>query len=219
MRKGMKTVKEGFDLLDLKGVDRSVQHLFSDVWKEDEFGRLKAAYLDAKGEKVDEEILYVSGLKFSAQGILHFSTADPSLVKTVFISDAMANLVFFAKAYHRRLWLDYAAFISTGCLPEKWLFLETIKEYPASSKCYSLFGNSILGRIRDCKIQHWIRGQDCQYHIQGKMVIANYQNREFKMPVDEFSLRNHLRQLSIRQSLSTFKPRKIGLENYWEFNP
>lgn len=213
----MKTVKEGFDLLDFKGVDRSVQHLFSDVWTEDEYGRLKAGYLDANEEKVDEEILYVSGLKYSAQGILHFSTADPTMVKTVFISDALANLVFFAKVYHKRLRLDYAAFIATGCLPDKWLFLETIQKYPATSKCYSLFGNSILGRIRDCKVQHWIRGQDCQYHILGEMVIAKYQNREYKMPVLEFSLRNHLRQLSIRQCLSTFKPRKIRIENYWEY--
>ncbi|ERM83034.1 hypothetical protein P872_06055 [Rhodonellum psychrophilum GCM71 = DSM 17998] len=214
----MKTVKEGFDLLDFKGVDREVQHLFSNVWTEDEFGRLKADYLDAKGEKVDEEILYVSGLKFSAQGILHFATADPSMVKTVLISDAVANLVFFAKAFHQRLRLDYCSFIATGCLPDKNMFLKTLNHYPFANKFHSIFGNSLFGKVRDCKIQHWIQGKDCSFRIDGEKVIAQYLNREYSLPIKEFSLRNHLRQLSVRQSLSTYKPGKSSLENYWEIN-
>ncbi len=69
----MTAFKEGFDLLDSKGVDRKVQHLFFECAREDSLGRLSADYFDFKDRKVDQELVSVSKIRFPSEGILHFS--------------------------------------------------------------------------------------------------------------------------------------------------
>src|SRR5690606_41864314 len=119
----MKADKEGFDLLNIKGVDRKVQHLFSDVLQEDDHGRLWANYNDGSGNIVDQEVISLSKLKFSSCGILHFSTANPLSAKTLYISDSIANLIFFAQSYASRFSWDYVAFIVSGAKLERILFM------------------------------------------------------------------------------------------------
>src|SRR5690554_1270854 len=102
--------KEGFELLDIKGVDRKVQHLFSDVLQEDDQGRLWANYSDGTGHIVDQEVLSISKVKLSSGGILHFSPAHPLSARTLYISDSVANMIFFVQSYAKRFCWDYAAF-------------------------------------------------------------------------------------------------------------
>lgn len=203
----MMAVKEGFDLLDIKGVDRRIQHLFSKVLREDTLGRLWVNYYDGNGKIIDQEVLSLSKLKVSSGGILHFSTAHPLSVKNLYISDSVASLIFFTQNYASRFTWDYAAFIATGAKIERNQFMKTVQKFPFVKKHYAIYGHSLIGRIRDCKIQHWLNGEDCSFRIDGDMVVANFQGKYFLLPVSEFSLRNHLRQLLVRQTLFTYKPR------------
>lgn len=211
----MEIIKESYDLLDLKGVDRKVQHLFSKVFQEDDVGRLYANYYDGQGAIVDREVLSVSRLKFSSGGIADFSTVNPPFVRSLFISDSFTNLMFFVKGYHNNFNLEYSAFMATGAGLDKGLFLETIQKYPAVKKFYSIYGNSIFGKIKDCKVQHWIHGKDCLFRIEGDVVVSLFGSQEFKMEATKLTLRDHLRQLSVRQTLNTKKPKNKSIENFY----
>jgi hypothetical protein len=211
----MMAAKEGFELLDIKGVDRKVQHLFSDVLHEDKPGRLWVNYNDGKGNVVDQEVISLSKLKFSSGGILHFSPANLLSVRASYISDSVANLIFFVQSYASRFSWDYAAFIATGAKMEQSLFMEAVGKYPYVKKHYAVFGNSLIGRVRDCKVQHWLKGEDCSIRVDGEMVVAKYRGKDFSIPVGGFSLRNHLRNVGIRQTLKTLKPKNNNLENFY----
>lgn len=211
-------VKEGFELLDIKGVDRKVQHLFSDVLYEDKLGRLWVGYKDGDGKIIDQEILSLSKLKLSSGGILHFSTAHPLSVRTLYISDSVANLIFFVQSYASRFSWDYVAFIATGAKLERNLFTEAVGKHPHVKKHYAVFGRSLIGRVRDCKVQHWLMGEECSFRMEGDVVVSCYQNKQCLLPIKKFSLRNHLRQVMVRQSLATRKPKISYVENFIDLN-
>lgn len=200
-------VKEGFELLDIKGVDRKVQHLFSNILHEDKLGRLWVNYYDGSGNIVDQEVISLSKQKFSSGGILHFSPANPLSARTLYISDSVANLIFFVQSYASRFSWDYAVFIATGAKLERGLFMEAVGKYSYIKKHGAVFGHSLIGRVRDCKVQHWLKGENCSFRVEGDVLVSFYQNKNYSLPVREFSLRNHLRNLRIRQTLTTFKPR------------
>lgn len=210
----MKTIQEGFDLLDIRGVDRQIQNLFSDVLEQDNYGRLSCAYYDMEGKQVDEEIIGLSVSKIANQGIIQFSKFDPKLVRSVFISDTVCSLIHFANAFSGRLDFEYAAFISTGSLMQKSLFLEAFNKYPNVRNIHTVYGNSLFGKVRDCKIQHWVLEDDCNFRIDGDLVNVQYKDLIYITPASQFSLRNHVRQLSIRQTISTYKPLRIEVINY-----
>src|SRR5690606_37423357 len=130
----MMAAKEGFELLDIKGVDRKIQHLFSEVLREDELGRLWVNYYDGKGSVVDQEVISISKLKFSSCGILHFSPANPLSVRALYTSDSVANLIFFVQCYASRFSWDYAAFIATGAKLDRTLFMDAVRQYPFVKK-------------------------------------------------------------------------------------
>jgi hypothetical protein len=203
--------KEGFDLLDIKGVDRKVQHLFSEVLEEDELGRLWVNYYDENSIIVDHEVLSLSKLKYASGGIFSFSQAHPLSARTLYISDSVTNLIFFVQSYASRFSWNYAAFMATGAKLKRDLFIDTVQKFPSVKKYYAIFGRSLIGRIRDCKVQHWLNGKDCSFNTDGDIVVANYKGANFYLEIGEFSLRNHLRQLGLRHSLATFKPRlRVG---------
>lgn len=206
--------KEGFELLDIKGVDRKVQHLFFEVLREDTLGRLSVNYNDGSANIVAQEVISLSKLKFASLGILHFSSANPLSARTLYISDSVANLIFFVQSYASRFSWDYAAFLATGAKLERGLFMEAVGKYPYVKKHYAVYGHSLIGRVRDCKVQHWLNGEDCYFRIDRDRVVANYHGEDFMLPVSEFSLRNHMRQLVVRQSLKTKKSKNKSIENF-----
>lgn len=97
--------------------------------------------------------------------------------------------------------------MATGAKLERQHFMDTIQIYPFVKKQYTIYGNSLIGRIRDCKVQHWLNGEDCLFRVDGEVVVAKYRSRDFSCLVNEFSLRNHLRQISVSQTLSALKPK------------
>lgn len=210
----MMTIKGSYDLLNLKGVDVKLQHLFSNVIQEDEFGRLIVNYYDSERQVVDREVLSISNLKFSSGGATDLSIQNPSLVRSVFISDSLANLIFFLNGHHQHFNLEFSAFLLTGSALDKSLLLEAISKYPSAKKHYCLYGNSLLGKIKDCKVQHWINGNECLFRIDGDEVTSFFENQSYAMKASRFTLRDHLRQLSVRQTVNTKKPKNKAVENF-----
>ncbi|MEX0884369.1 MAG: hypothetical protein WDZ72_12935, partial [Cyclobacteriaceae bacterium] len=91
------------------------------------------------------------------------------------------------------------------------------ERYPKEVKIYTVFGHSLIGRIRDCKVQYWVKGQECRFRVDGNKVLVTVKDKEFRMPVREFSLRNHFRQVGLRQTVSTFKPFDKNIDNFYLF--
>src|SRR5690606_8496252 len=213
----MENIRESYDLLDIKGVDRKVQHLFSKVLFEDAIGRLYINYFDRKGAVVDRESLSVARLTASSGGISSFSTVAPHLVIVLFISDSITNLIFHLKGYFRYYDIAHSAFIATGSRLDRSHLMEVIQQYDAVKQYYSIYGNSLFGKIKDCKVQHWINGEDCLFKIKENFVCCEFRKQEFKMEAEEFTLRDHLRQVAVRQTLKTKKPKNKNRENYFDY--
>lgn len=214
----MDTVIEGFELLDSLGVNKEIQQLFSEVLREDDSGRLIADYLDENRKVVDQEVHAVSKKKLSSCGILYFSTVLPENVRILYISDAVMPLIFMVQSKIKRVDFAYSAFMATGARMEKESVLHGIDRYPKGIKIYTVFGHSLMGRIRDCKVQHWIKGMDCLFNVEGETVVAIFKGKKYRMPVGEFSLRKHLKQAGTRQTLFTYKPMDKNIDNFYRFN-
>src|SRR5690606_6722523 len=110
-------------------------------------------------------------------------------------------------SYANRFRWDSAAIIATGAKLARSIFVDAVGKYLYVKKYYAVFGHSLIGRVRDCKVQHWLMGEECSFRMEGDVLVSCYQNKNHSLPVREFSLRNHLRNLRIRQTLTTFKPR------------
>ena len=213
----MNTDRERFELLESLWVSREVQQLFSEVLREDEKGRLIADYLNEHGDVVDHEVLAVLKHKLSSRGVLYFSPAEPENVRTLYISNGLMPLIFLVQRKMGRVNFDYAAFLVMGAKMEKRLLLKGVEQFPKGVKIYTVFGHSLLGRIRDCKVQHWLKGEDCLFKIEDNRVVASFKGKDFRMPVGEFSLRNHCRQVGQRQTVSTCKPFDKNIDNFYLF--
>lgn len=213
----MNTDRERFELLESLWVSREVQQLFSEVLREDEKGRLIADYLNEHGDVVDHEVLAVLKHKLSSRGILYFSPAEPVNVRTLYISDGLMPLIFLVQRKMGRVNFTYSAFLAIGAKMDKRLILKGVEQYPKGVKIYTVFDHSLLGRIRDCKVQHWVKGEDCLFTIADNRVVTSFKGKEFCMPVGEFSLRNHCRQVGQRQTVSTSKPFDKNIDNFYLF--
>lgn len=216
--KTMTEVSGRFELLDSCGISSHVQELFSGVFWEDRGGRLVADYRDMSGNAVDREIHGVGTHKLSSKGILSFSPGPAENVRMLFISDAVKHMVSMVQCKMGRLDFTYAGFLAIGAKMDKGLLMSGISRFPSRIKLYTVFGHSLVGRIRDCKVQHWVKGSDCQYGVANDKVTAIYKGNEYVMALSEFSLRNHLRQLGVRQTVSTCKPFNKNIVNYNLFN-
>src|SRR5690606_11267547 len=127
----------------------------------------------------------------------------------------ITNLIFHLKGYFRYYDIAHSAFIATGSRLDRSQFVEVIQQYDAVKQYYSVYGNSILGKIKDCKVQHWINGEDCLFRIEDNLVSCEFRNQKFKMATQGFTLRDHLRQVAVRQTLMTKKPKNKNIENYF----
>jgi hypothetical protein len=127
------------------------------------------------------------------------------------------SLIYLVQWKIRQMDFTYSAFMSTGARMDKDLVLKELEQYPKGVKMYTAFGHSLIGRIRDCKLQHWIKSRDCLFRVDGNKVFALFQGKEFWMPVGEFSLKNHSRQVGLRQTVSTCKPFDKNIDNFYLF--
>lgn len=213
----MNTDRERFELLESLGVSREVQQLFSEVLREDEKGRLFADYRNDHGEVVVREVIAVLKHKLSSRGVLYFSPAEPENVRTLYISNGLMPLIYLVQRKMGRTNFNYSAFLAIGAKMDKRLILKGVEQYPKGVKIYTVFDHSLLSRIRDCKVQHWLKGEDCLFKIANNRVVASFKGKDFRMPVGEFSLRNHCRQVGQRQTVSTCKPFDKNIDNFYLF--
>ncbi|MEX2513476.1 MAG: hypothetical protein WD398_11265 [Cyclobacteriaceae bacterium] len=214
----MSNVGEGFELLDSLGINREVQQLFSEVLREDESGRLTADYRDENGRTVDSEILTVSNHKLSSGGILSFSPAPPENVRLLFIADAVMHLISMVHCKRGRMDFAYAAFMAIGARMDKEMVVSTLANYSKRIKIHTVFGHSLIGRIRDCKVQYWVKELDCKFGVKNGIVKVTFKGRDYMMGIAKFSLRNHLRQVGVRQTVSTCKSFNKNIDNFNLFN-
>ena len=213
----MNTDREKFEFLESLGVSREVQQLFSEVLREDEKGRLIADYRNDHGEVVDREVIAVLKHKLSSKGVLYFSPAEPENVRTLFISNGLIPLLCLVQRKMGRMNFTYSAFLAIGAKMDKRLLLKGTEQYPKGVKIFTVFGHSLLGRVRDCKFQHWLKGEDCLFTIADNRIVASFKGKNFCMPVGEFSLRNHCRQVGQRQTVSTCKPFDKNIDKFYLF--
>src|SRR5690606_19043306 len=103
---------------------------------------------------------------------------------------------------------------STGVKPEKGLFLHYWKRY-SKAKIHLLFGNSILGRILDCKLAHWVRGEDHSFYLQHSQIISSCPNgKSITLSREGFSMRSYFRRIGGRNLVTTHKPSLKSIDNY-----
>src|SRR5690606_24774521 len=121
-------------------------------------------YRDNSGEMVDKEHFTLKSFKPAARGMAVCSPSSRELVTDMYVSDSLMSLIAFCHFHFIRQSFRHGVFCSTGVKPEKELFLHYWKEYNMA-KIHLLFGNSILGRVLDCKLAHWVRGEDYSFYL------------------------------------------------------
>ena len=209
-----KTKEEGYKLLNYLGVAKEVQILFSSIIHEEPSGKLIFFYRDNTDEMVHEEYFTLRSLKPAVRGMAICSPSRKESVMDIYVSDSSINLIAFCHFHFKRLSFQHAAFFSTGVKPERGLFLHYWKEYNMG-KIHLLFGNSLLGRILDCKIAHWLRGEDYSFYLQGSQIISSAPGEEtIALAREGFSMRSYFRRRGGRNPVATHKPSLKFIDNY-----
>jgi len=98
--------------------------------------------------------------------------------------------------------------------PEKELLLRYRKEYN-KAKIHLLFGNSILGRVLDCKLAHWVRGEDYSFYLHHSQIISSGPaGKSITISRERFSMRSYFRRIGGRNLVTTHKPSLKSIDNY-----
>lgn len=204
--------ERGFDLLDYLGIDIRIQRLFAPVIHEEDGGRLLFFHHDLAGNTVDQEVFTLKYLKKATQGI---RVCTPSgTITDIYVSDSFMNLIVFCQLHSQRFSFRYSTFISTGLKLDRELFLAHWNKWERR-KIHTLFGNTLLGRVLDCKIAHWARGQEASFSLNDREVIANTsKGKSAIIPNEEFSMRSYFRRIGGRVPIATHKPAMKSIDNY-----
>ena len=212
------TLTGTFDLLTYKGVEQDIQHLFSKFVSQDRYGRLNFGFFDQNNHLVDCEILSLHRLKQASFGISTLNISEN--VRSVFVSDSYASLIYFANQFKSRISFGQAGFLVIGAQFDKGLLNQIILEIPKKAKVNTVFSTSLLGRIMDCKIQDLVHGRDCRYRLSRDFVEVNSlkTNRNSMESLIGFSLRTYCISQGIVQTVRTFKPKLKGVESFYRLN-
>lgn len=209
--------EEAYELLDYLGIDREVQRLFATVINQEHSGRIYFDYRDSTSEIVDREYFTMTYLKKASKGVSLCIPEDVQYVNDAFISNSMMELIAFYHCLNKRASFRNAVFFSTGLKPDRELFLEFWRRYE-NAKVHLLYGNSLLGRIIDCKVAHWLRGEDYSIFLQGSQIISSAPGAEtIALPREGFSMRSYFRRRGGRNPVATHKPSVKSIDNYINF--
>src|SRR5690606_28091193 len=196
------------------GVAEEVQTIFSSVIDEEPSGKLIFCYRDNSGEMVDKEHFTMKSFKPAASGMAVCSPSSRELITDMYVSDSLMSLIAFCHFHFKILSFQHAAFCSTGVKPEKELFLHCCREY-SKAKTHLLFGNSILGRVLDCKLAHWVRGEDYSFYLHHNQIISSSPTgKSITIPREGFSMRSYFRRIGGRNLVTTHKPSLNYIDNY-----
>lgn len=207
-----------FDILTYKGVEKDIQRLFAKFASHDRCGRITFDFFDLNGKQVDCEILSLHRLKKAAFGISSLNISGN--VRSIFVSDSYASLIYFANQFKSRISFEEAGFLVAGAKFDQGHLGQVLLEIPKKAKVNTVFSTSILGRIMDCKIQDLILARDCRYHIAKDLVQVKNQktNKESAESLFNFSLRTYCISQGIVQTVRTFKPKQKGVESFYHLN-
>jgi len=206
--------EEGYKLLNYLGVAEEVQYMFSSVIHEEPSGKLIFCYREKADEMVDEEYFTLRRFKPAARGMAVCSPSSRALVTDIYVSNSLMSLIAYCHFHFIRRSFQHVVFCSTGVKPEKELFLRCWKEY-SKAKIHLLFGHSILGRVLDCKLAHWVRGEDHSFYLHHSQIISSGPaGKSFTHPREGFSMRSYFRMIGGRNLVTTHKPSLNYIDNY-----
>jgi hypothetical protein len=209
-----KVKEEGYKLLNYLGVAEEVQYMFSSVIHEEPSGKFIFYYRDNSDEMVDKEHFTMKSFKPAASGMAVCSPSSRELITDMYVSDSLMSLIAYCHFHFKRRSFRQVVFCSTGLKPEKRLFLRYWKEYN-KAKIHLLFGNSILGRVLDCKLAHWVRGEDHAFYLHYNQIISSSPTgKSITMPRERFSMRSYFRRIGGRNLVTTHKPSLNSIDNY-----
>src|SRR5690606_1244052 len=198
--------KEAYELLDYLGVDKEVQIMFSSIIHKEPSGKLVFFYRNKANEMVDEEYFTLRSFKPAAKGMAICCPSGRELVTDMYVSDSLMSLIAFCHFHFKRRSFRHVVFCSTGVKPEKGLFLHYWKEYN-KAKIHLLFGNSILGRVLDCKLAHWVRGEDYSFYLHHSQIISSGPTGKLiTISREGFSMRSYFRTIGGRNLVTTQRP-------------
>src|SRR5690606_2462653 len=147
-------------------------------------------------------------------GMAVCSPSSRELVTNIYFSNSLMSLIAFCHFHFIRRSFQHVVFCSTGLKPEKGLFLHYWKEYN-KAKIHLLFGHSILGRVLDCKLAHWVRGEDYSFYLHHNHSISSSPTgKSITMPREGFSMRSYFRRIGGRNLVTTHKPSLNYIDNY-----
>lgn len=207
-----------FDILTYKGVELDIQHLFSKNAIQNEKGQILFDFFDQDGGVVDKEVLSLYRSKRASYGISCLNISETT--RSVFISDSYASMIFFVNQYKVRISFDEAGFVVVGVAFDVELLKIILEKIPEKAKINTVFNSSILGRVMDCKVQDLIQGRDCFYKLSnGSVYLKNLKTEKTSVEhIATFSLRRYCISQGVLQTVRTFKPRKKGVESFYQLN-
>tara|TARA_R110002020_G_scaffold51034_8_gene144602 strand:- start:10620 stop:11285 length:666 start_codon:yes stop_codon:yes gene_type:complete len=209
---------ETFDILSYKGVDKDIQGLFSKFAQQDKTGQIVFDFFNKEGRKVDSEILSLYRNKQASRGISVLNLSEDS--RSIFVSDSYSSLICFANQFKARISFDEAGFLIIGAEFDLSLLAQALKKVSKKAKINSVFSDSILGRVMDCKVQDLVYDRDCRYYLSDDWVQFKNQKRYkvSKESIFTFSLRTYCISQAIIQTVRTFKPKQRGVESFYQLN-
>lgn len=212
------TRKGTFDILTYKGVEKGIQRLFSKHAVQDEKGQVLFDFFDQNGKLVDREVLSLYRDKCASYGISSLNFSET--IRSVFVSDSYASLIFFANQFRARISFEEAGFIIVGAAFDEDLLKKSLEELPSKTKVNTVFSSSILGRVMDCRVQDLIHGRNCSYRLaNGSVHLKNLKTEKTSAePIASFSLRIYCISQGVLQTVRTFKPRGMGMESFYQLN-
>jgi CO dehydrogenase/acetyl-CoA synthase epsilon subunit len=207
-----------FDILNYKGVEKDIQHLFAKFAYQNRNGKITFDFFDQNGKQVDCEIMSLHRLKQAAFGISALNISGN--VRSVFVSDSYASLIYFTNLFKSRISFEEAGFLVVGAQYDQELLGQVFLKIPKKAKINTVFSASILGRVMDCKIQDLIHCRDCTYRLAKDLVQVRSQktNKESTESLFSFSLRTYCISQGIVQTVRTFKPKQKGVESFYHLN-
>lgn len=205
-----------FDILTYRGVEKEIQRLFSKHAVQDENGQILFDFFDQSGELVDREVLSLYRSKNASYGISTLNISET--MRSVFISDSYASLIFFANQFKGRIAFEETGFIVLGAKYDQFMLVKAFEQIPANAKFNTVFSSSILGRVLDCKIQDSVQGKECSFKLVNDLIQFESTKKISSGPIHTFSLRTFCISQGVKQTVRTFKPKKKGVESFYKLN-
>ncbi len=207
-----------FDILTFKGIEKSIQGLFSGHAFQDGKGQIVFQFFDLAGRSIDCEILSLHRSKQASHGVSALNLSENT--RAVFISNSYASLIYFANQFRARISFDDAGFLVIGAEFNLELLMEIFNSISKEAKVNTVFDSSILGRVMDCKIQDLDHRRDCTYRLANDLVrFKNLRRKkETAISMHSFSLRTYCISQGLKQTVRTFKPKQKGIESFYQLN-